>query len=87
MRAVITWIVLVGLGTATMLAIQLAGRGLNPVIVAPFSQAAGMLVAWALAWPLWYRYQPKHLGFALHTASMLVVVVLLAAIRIEFRLG
>lgn len=87
MRAPITWVVLTGIGTVTMLALELAGRGMDPTIIAPFSQGAGLLVAWTVAWPLWYRHRPKHLGFGMHVASMLVVVVLLAAIRIELRLG
>ena len=90
MRALVTWVVLVAVASAAMLAMEMVLlRDVDKSISAPVSQAVGLFVAWALAWPLWYKDQPKkpQYTFATHAGIMLFVVFLIAAVRIKLGIG
>jgi hypothetical protein len=90
MRALVTWVVLVGIASMVMLAMEMVLlRGVDQSIAAPVSQAVGLFAAWALAWPLWYKDQPRKPGytFLTHAGVMLFVVFLIAAVRIKLGIG
>ena len=88
MSATKAWLVLTAFGTAVMVGLQLAFRQRDPHWVAPLAQAFAFTVTWIVAWPVWYRYQPKRrFGFVGHAVVVIAVAGTIAAVRIVLRVG
>lgn len=86
-RMLMIWAALTGLGVVATLAFEAVFRTGERAVVVPFAQAFGLWVAWAVAWPLWFRDQPGHRAFLSHVTIMTAVLAVVVALRIKFTLG
>jgi hypothetical protein len=85
----VTWIVATIVFVVATLVIERAFRLHDPRQIVPLAQAAGLWLAWLVAWPYTraHRRMWSGTGFVWYAGSMFVPAVLVAALRIAFKTG
>jgi|SoiMetStandDraft_2_1073263.scaffolds.fasta_scaffold345551_1 hypothetical protein len=92
-RGTIAFVVAVVVGATTAATLQrvlMLRFGASRDLAGPVSQAIAMWAAWTIAYPIYYRYNPKSLWFPSafgNSVFMAVIVTIIAAVRIALHLG